>query len=138
MNRGQNIGNVIGLQPDFEVDYVSPSKADKNIIYLGGTWKSNPDDLEAINNGEITLDFSAGSVNIVAENLNDVVTMEVFLDGDYISSDLAGKDVSFDEEKAFVVVDQPRLYNVFNGKYGNHVLRLSVEKGFTFNAFTFG
>ena len=84
LSRGQNIGNQIGLQPDSKTYYPLPDETLKNIIYLEGNWKSNPDDLELISeNGLILLNFMASSVNIVANNLENPVEIEVLIDGKY-------------------------------------------------------
>jgi thiol-disulfide isomerase/thioredoxin len=136
--RGQDIGNDGGLQVRQSYDYQVPLVLDKDIIYLSGNWKSNPDDLEAMENEvEILLSYMANSVNIVADSLHSV-RLEVFIDNEYISSDLAGDDVKFVDGKSFVMVDTPQLYNLVDGEYGEHNLKLVASKGFKFNAFTFG
>ena len=75
---------------------------------------------------------------VIASNLEEAVEMEVFIDGLYVSKEQAGEDVQFDGEKAFVIVDKPQLYNVFDGDHGEYNLKLVVNEGFTFHAFTFG
>src|SRR3989344_2652951 len=136
--RGQNIGNEQGLQPGKTVVYALPLQMDHDTIYLDGTWLSNEDNLEAKSSGVIALDFTAASVNIVADALDKPVMMEVLLDGQYITEDQAGDDVEFDDGKAFVIIDEPRLYNVVDADVMNAELKLKVSQGFTFNAFTFG
>jgi thiol-disulfide isomerase/thioredoxin len=137
--RGQNVGNYDGLNPNDVVNYVLPEETDRDVIYLEGEWHSNADNLEAKEDSAlIVLDFLAGSVNIVANNLQEPVEMEVFINDKYISKEQAGNDVKFDGLRAFVVVDQPQLYNVFEGDYDKYTLKLVVKEGFTFNAFTFG
>ncbi|MDP3734778.1 MAG: thioredoxin family protein [Nanoarchaeota archaeon] len=134
--RGQNIGNDGWLRLGETVDY-SFSELNHDHIYLRGLWKSNTDDLEAQGDSSIFLGFTAKSVNIVAEG-EEPVEMDVRLDGKYITPDQAGSDVQFAGERAFVIVDEPRLYNIVDGGYGTYVLDLRVQKGFRFNAFTFG
>src|SRR3989344_3382449 len=136
--RGQNIGNEQGLQPGKTVVYAFPLQMDHDTIYLDGTWLSNEDNLEAKSSGVLALDFTAASVNIVADALDKPVMMEVLLDGQYITEDQAGDDVEFDDGKAFVIIDEPRLYNVVDADVMNAELKLKVSQGFTFNAFTFG
>ena len=71
--------------------------------------------------------------------MSDPVKLEVFIDGEYVKKEHAGSDVKFENEKAFVIIDEPRLYNVFDGMFGRHTLQLTAnETGFSFNAFTFG
>ena len=137
--RGQNVGNSGGLNSKDTVDYVLPEETDRDVIYLEGKWHSNADNLEAKeDDGFIVLDFLASSVNIVADNLQEPVEMDVLIDGSYVSKEQAGSDVQFDSLRSFVVVDQPQLYNVFEGNHGKYTLKLVVKEGFTFNAFTFG
>jgi len=65
--------------------------------------------------------------------------LEVYIDGVYVSEEQAGDDVEFEGGKAFVLIDEPRLYNLIRGDYGSYTLKLSTgSTGFTFNAFTFG
>tara|TARA_Y100000034_G_C6879393_1_gene402683 strand:+ start:839 stop:1267 length:429 start_codon:yes stop_codon:yes gene_type:complete len=132
--RGQNLGNEQKLQPDQTINYQLPSQLALDTIYLQGTWKSNPDDLKSIEEGSIILGFSASSVNIVASGNN----MEVLINDKPISKEQAGSDVKFKNGRAIIEVNEPRLYNVFNGNYGNYKLTLNVQKDFKFNAFTFG
>jgi len=136
--RGQDIGNDGGLQPDKNVDYQLPPTLKKDFIYLEGSWLSNSDNLEAKEEGSILLGFTAASVNIVADNLAEPVEMEVLLDGKYIEQSKAGNDVQFDGSRSFVLVDEPRLYNIVDNGLIESELQLRVTGGFTFNAFTFG
>jgi len=140
LSRGQNIGNDIGLQPDTTIFYSLPNEILDDIIYLEGEWKSNADDLLATKTDSlIVLKFLGESVNIVADNLVDTVIVEITVDGKYLSKEQAGTDVEFEEEKSFIVVDTPQLYNIIEGAYGRYELKLEItEKDFSFNAFTFG
>ena len=139
LNRGQNLGNLEGMQPGKIITYTLSENIFGDIIYLDGLWKSNPDNLELIgDSGLIVLNFKGKEVNIVADSLKDPLGMEVFIDGNYISEEHAGSDVVFENGRAFILVDNPQLYNVVNGQYGNHILTLKSQNGFIFNAFTFG
>jgi len=135
LTRGQDIGNAGGLQPGMSVEYPLPEKLREDRIYLVGEWFSDKENLAAEGKASIVLSFSAASVNIVADGNT---AMEVKIDGEYVSAEQAGDDVQFVNGKAFVTVDEPRLYNVVRGVHRRHVLTLTVSKEFTFNAFTFG
>jgi len=135
--RGQNVGNDGGLKVNEIFDYELPSKINDDVIYLEGKWKSNKDDLLAEEEGLIVLSFKANNVNIVGDSL-EPMQMEVFIDDEYVKEGQFGNDVKFEDGKAFVLIDEPKLYNVFRGEYGRYELRLNVNKGFNFNAFTFG
>ena len=138
--RGQNIGNEEGLQTEKVVEYELPERLQKDTLYLQGSWKSNSDNVEAISDiTSLFLDFTAGSVNIVADSLNDIsLRVDVLIDGNSISSAQAGTDVQFDNGNGFIVVNEPRLYNIIDGEYGEYSLELKTKKGFTLSAFTFG
>ena len=140
LKRGQNIGNLQGLQPGSTIYYTIPNLIFDDVIYLEGKWKSNPDDLQLTEeNGLIILKFIGNSVNIVAENLENPVIVEVFIDGNYLSKNQAGNDIRFEGDKSFINVDKPQLYNIVNGNYGRYELKLKITSSeFTFNAFTFG
>ena len=120
------------------MEYDVPTSIKSDVIYLDGKWKSNEDDLEAKDSAAIVLGFTANAVNIVADNLEEPIILEVYIGDGYVRRDQAGTDVVFDNEKSFIVVDEPRLYNVIDGEYGDYKLTLISDKGFTFNAFTFG
>ena len=136
--RSQDIGNREGLQPEKIIDYSPSGKISKNIIYLEGKWKSNPDNLETAENAKIILDFTASEVNIVAGKVEKELKLEVLINERFISKEQAGADVEFENGKSFVLIKEPRLYNLVDGDYGNYKLTLRAEKGFSFNAFTFG
>ncbi|MBS3127688.1 redoxin domain-containing protein [Candidatus Woesearchaeota archaeon] len=137
LTRAQNIGNPEGLQPEQSIDYTLPTYREKNIIYLEGTWKSNKDDLESQDEGKILLDFTASTANIVAEAPTPL-RIEVLINHAPVSSSQAGTDILFENGKSFILVQEPRLYNPIKGTYGSYTLTFKTQKGFKFNAFTFG
>lgn len=139
LSRGQNVANG-GLRPDNSLVYQLPDKLEKDVIYLEGEWMSNADHLLAMeDDASIVLDFTSIAANIVVDFEEKGTRMYVFVDGDYVTEELAGDDVQFENGKAFVEITEPQLYNIVRGEYGNHVLKLTADKkGFSFNAFTFG
>ena len=138
LSRGQDVGNIGGLKKEEVFDYVVPSNLEKDKIYLNGKWKSNSDNLELIgDNGGIILHFTAESVNIVADSINPQ-SIDILINGEFISRTQGGNDVIFFENKPFVSINKPQLYSIVNGAYESYVLELKVKKGFSFNSFTFG
>jgi len=133
--RGQNLGNEGGFK-DGANDYSFPLEIDNDVIYLDGTWKGNSDNLETFSDSKLRLFFSGASVNIVIDSLAGEV--EVLLDGEYISEEDAGEDISFSNGRSFIEIDNPRLYNLVDGNYQRSLLELRFEKGMKFSAFTFG
>ena len=137
--REQDVGNEGGMIKEEKTYYALPTEFKEDVIYLKGEWISKPDYLLSQGKTSIVLDYLATSVNIVGDTLANPVRVEVSLDGAYISKDHAGKDVKFDGEKAYIVVDRAGLYEVVDGNYGRHELRLETDStGFYFNSFTFG
>jgi len=139
--RGQNIGNKNGLQPNKIINYKSPKNIEEDIIYLEGKWKSNSDNLLAQDENEssIVLNFIAGSVNIVADSFGQPLKLNVHINNEPLKNEMAGSDILFEDNNAYIIIDEPRLYNVFNGKYGRYILKVTTQsKDFSFNAFTFG
>jgi thiol-disulfide isomerase/thioredoxin len=136
--RNQYIGNKKNAER--LEDYVLPNKLDlKDTIYLDGLWYYNPDNLHLQGEeGIIALDFTAGEVNIVAEPLGANIEMEVLIDEEYVKKEDAGSDVLFEGNRAYVIIDEAKLYNIYDGEYGNFRMDLKVGKDFSFNAFTFG
>jgi hypothetical protein len=134
--RGQNIGNEGGLQAGKVIAYELPSELQRDVLYLQGSWKSKSDDVEAVEDStSLFLDFTANSVNIVADSLTDLpLSVEVLINGQPISDEQAGTDV----QNSVVIIYEPRLYNVVAGEYGQYTLELKTKKGFAVSAFTFG
>jgi len=140
LSRGQNIGNEGGLKPDKVIDYDQVKDIEINKIYVAGEWKSNPDNLELVGLlGAVILGFVGQEVNIVANSESgNPIDVEVYINGDYILEDEAGEDVEFIDGVALIKVKEPRLYNIFKGKYDVYGLELVSTKDLSFNAFTFG
>ncbi len=155
LTRGQNIGNLGGLKSGEVFDYVLSRELEKDKIYLEGKWKSKSDDIEFYGEendiGSVVLNFTAREVNVVADSLNSQTEeakaerlyeprrVEVFINGNYIGEEQAGKDVRFSEGKSFLEIDKAQLYNVVNNEYGNYILELRfLDRGVSLNAFTFG
>ena len=107
----------------------------RNVLYLEGKWNSTREQLITASDAGLYVPLTAHSVNIVADG---DVELEVKINGKYISSSQAGSDVVFDNGRAYVVVDEARLYNLVDGEYGDYLLTLRTSEGFAFNAFTFG
>lgn len=143
--RGQNIGNDEGLQRNQIINYTLPKTIKKDTIYLNGLWKSNPENLETTGkNSSLLLEYEASSVNIVAMPLEnkDLIKVFISLDNGALPKTMAGEDVQYanDTDAAFILVTEPRLYNVINSnEWDTHLLTLTAEQeGLVLSAFTFG
>ena len=63
------LGNPEGFKPDHTVSYSIQSNTNfrPDVVYLQGTWKNNPDNMELQNDsGRILLTYYAKAVNIIA------------------------------------------------------------------------
>ncbi len=138
--RGQNIGNTGGLRSGVEFTYTLNAKLESNIMYLDGLWEANEDNLGAKEGGAaVYLVYTAGAVNIVAK-AEVPAKLFVTMEGKPLPKEFTGSDVNFDAEgKSYVLIDEPRLYNLISGDHETALLTLTAEKaGLSFNAFTFG
>lgn len=90
---------------------------------ITGDWKITGEYIENINNGELTLEFDARSINLVIETL-DSGKIEVLVDDEIVDS--------------FIPMEN-KMYNIVNlKKQEEHTLKLRVEGKLRLFAFTFG
>ena len=132
------LGNIQGFNPEKTVNYTIPgSNLEPNVIYLQGSWKNNPDNMELVGpDGKITLVYSAKSVNIVAGGKGEVTVGE---DGKGEQTNNSSKGNDTDPEGK-LSIDGQRLYNIAdNTNYGNHHIEIDAKgPGFKIYTFTFG
>lgn len=132
--RGQNVGNPEGMQPNKIVNYTFPGLIQIDTIYLEGLWLSSADNLIAESDGTIKLYYKASKVNAVGEGVDGNVSAQILLNGAPISASVEGSDV----KNSTATFNDPRLYNLVSGDYGQYVLEIRVGAGFALNSFTFG
>lgn len=133
-NRNQ-LGSSEGFQPEKIVKYSEPSKIDLHKFYPIGEWENFEDSMRLESeNGSIKLLYNAKEVNIVIENYAE---LEIFLDGEPLPNEYAGKDVIKDN---ILRVSEAGLYNVISSENSaSHILEIKVKgKGFQIFTFTFG
>ncbi len=132
-----NLGNGEGFQPGLVVNYTLPESGVPNVVYVAGSWKSNPDSLELVSGeGRVILKYTARAVNIVAGPGQQPALLQVILDGSFVNSTNSGSDVVNSVAK----VDGQRLYNlVYDSGYYTKVIEINVKgEGFKLYTFTFG
>ena len=107
-----------------ERTYALPDNVPPNRFALSGLWNVTDDRATSSADGdEILLRFNAPKVNLVASSLSPQ-TLSVVVDG---------------APQPPVTVDGSRLYSLYSGTSGEHVLRLKVPKaGLSAYTFTFG
>ncbi len=118
-----HLGNEEGWQPDKIVTYTLPTEITTSKFYLGGTWKNNDDNMEAVENATIVLYYTAKDAYMVA-GADEVSDVEAIIDGQSIGS--------------FSVKDQTLYTAVDGASYGSHLLELRVPEGVRVHTFTFG
>jgi cytochrome c biogenesis protein CcdA/thiol-disulfide isomerase/thioredoxin len=106
---------------------------------LGGTWNITDEYAVAQANSILTYHFSASKVYMVLNpgTNGGTVKVKVLLDGNPISSDVAGADV----KNGSLTIDSDRLYNIVDlkGVTGDHILVLEFQTaGAEVYTFTFG
>jgi thiol-disulfide isomerase/thioredoxin len=139
-----SLGNPEGFRPDQAVTYSVPSNTDfkPHIVYLQGSWKNNPDNMQLqSDSGRIVLAYYGKSINIIAGgNGTGIVSNDKEKEGAAsatLSNNSQGKDLSSDGSFR---IDGQRLYNLaIHNNYSNHTIIIDVKgKGFQFYTFTFG
>jgi len=133
-NRNQ-LGSEEGFQPGKTISYSDPDNIDLHKFYLIGDWKNYDDSMELISEtGTIKLLYNAKEVNIVTENDGE---LEIFLDGDPLPAQYAGKDITAINT---LQVTEAGLYNIINSESStSHVMEIKVAgEGFQVFTFTFG
>ena len=133
-NRNQ-LGSEEGFQPGKTISYSEPGNIDLHKFYLVGDWKNYDDSMELISEtGTIKLHYNAKEVNIVTENDGE---LEIFLDGDPLPAEYAGKDITAANT---LQVTEAGLYNIISSESSaSHVMEIKVTgEGFQIFTFTFG
>ncbi len=132
---GRNqLGSPEGFNPGQDVSYSIPEKLTQHNFYLEGTWKNLQGSMRLVSEtGTILLPFHAKEVNIVT--VNDA-ELEIYLDGEKLPSDYAGKDVV----ESSVMISEDGLYNLITSEEASsHLLQIDVKNtGFEIYTFTFG
>ena len=107
-----------------ERSYALPDSVPQNRFALSGRWNVTEDRATSSADGdEIVLRFNAPKVNLVAGSASPQ-TLSVIVDG---------------MPQPPVTIDGSRLYPLYSGSRGEHVLRLRAPKaGLSAYSFTFG
>ena len=138
------LGNPEGFRPGQVVTYSIPSNTDfkPHIVYLQGSWKNNPDNMQLqSDSGRIVLAYYGKSVNIIAGgNGTGVVSNDKekeVAESATLSNNSQGEDLSSDGSFR---IDGQRLYNLaIHNNYGDHTIIIDVKgRGFQYYTFTFG
>ena len=137
-NRNEYLAN--GTQGTAGTQTLSiPDMINLNSLYLGGAWNFDPEYAEATQTGDsIEYQYKAKNVYFVASSENANGTrVKILIDGQPISSAMAGSDVAAD---GTVTIKDNRLYNlVADSEYSEHTITIEVlDPGLDAYTFTFG
>ena len=133
-NRNQ-LGSIEGFQPEKTVTYLEQENIDLHKFYLFGNWFNHQDSMELISDeGTIKLLYNAKEVNIVTDKEAE---LEIFLDGEPLSENYSGRDISSGNT---LKVSEPDMYNIINSDTSSsHIMEIKIKgKGFQIFTFTFG
>ena len=137
--KGRNqLGSNEGFRPGSTVSYLEPDKIEPHKFYPIGDWKNYGESMELVSEtGVIKLLYNAKEVNIVTENSAD---LEILLDGEPLSAEYAGANISRDGSSSTLHVDDAGLYNIINSDAASsHLIEIKIKgKGFQIFTFTFG
>ncbi|MBI2102630.1 thioredoxin family protein [Candidatus Woesearchaeota archaeon] len=136
--RGQNSGNDEGVRADRTFQYVLPKSLPEDTFTLEGLWSSGKEQLASKGESSLYFNYLAKSINVVAAKEELSVTVEILLDGKSLNKENAGSDITFVDGRSFLIVTEPRLYNLVEGEYGRYTITLKTTEGLLINAFTFG
>jgi thiol-disulfide isomerase/thioredoxin len=140
------LGNPEGFKPNHTVSYSIQSNTNfkRDVVYLQGNWKNNPDNMELQNDtGRILLIYYGKAVNIIAGGKGGGVVSNDMGAGAGAASTAKtpnkslGLDLSLDGSFR---IDGQRLYNLsIHNNYAVHNIVIDIKgKGFQFYTFTFG
>lgn len=129
-----HLGSDEGFRPGQTVTYERPASISQDKFYMEGTWENGRDGMQLVGEeGSVLLKYSAKEVNIVTSGVG---TIQVLVDGEPISPDIAGADV--DAATGTIATDEPRLYNVVSAESSStHEMELFIANGGDFEIFTF-
>jgi len=140
--RNTGMGNPVDCDPQGNCAYHDRDKSHQlGVVYLDGMWTQTEEYLEHLGSdkGHILLAYQAGEVNLVmvAEGQGRV---DVLIDGAPIQKGLAGADVRFEGERAFMTIDRQDMFRIVKGKsVERHELTLATSSpGLRCYAYTFG
>jgi cytochrome c biogenesis protein CcdA/thiol-disulfide isomerase/thioredoxin len=123
-----------------EQTFTLTPKPPLNSFSFGGTWNITDEYAVAGANAVLTYHFSASKVYMVlnpGSSAGNVIKVKVFLDGNQITSDVSGVDIT----NGILTIDSDRLYNIVDlkGTVGDHILQFEFQTpGAEVYTFTFG
>lgn len=129
-----SLGNVEGYNPESILMYEDSNVHLDGRFYLRGIWFSDKNcmrlDHPVGEEGHVAFSYRAVEVNLVLRSAVDsALRLSVRQDDRYLSPGICGEDAVLDRDgQSFIVVDEPRMYNVVRNKeFGEHELKLITD-----------
>ena len=134
------LGNLLSPEnvvPGQAVDFTTPNDLPSNAFAFSGSWTLQPEFASPSAGSSLSFNFTAKDVYLVMRPTGTGTgTVSVSLDGQPITADSKGRDVSGSQ----VTIDKDRLYHLVHlAEAANHTLTLTFSPGnIEVFAFTFG
>jgi thiol-disulfide isomerase/thioredoxin len=137
-----NIGNSENTSPNKTTIFKAPMKLQEDKLYFDGAWKLSREFATPATKDEsrLVINYQAKETNLVIHPQAEAgFKVIVEQDGKPVAKEDRGADISEEGGKTFLLVKEPRMYNIINNsKFGRFVLRLSSDSpSFGAYAFTF-
>lgn len=141
--RINNLGNQEESIPiDQAYEFSEPENIAPNRFYFVGSWKIGAEMAVFVGeDGKIIIHYKASKVNMVLVSENNISTIELKLDGQYLNQENKGRDVFFKSGKSLADIQLPQLYNLVDtgNNYDWHILEIILDSpGLSAFTFTFG
>ena len=139
------IGNIEGFSPESVTHFEDPKFYLEGRIYLHGNWLNDRNCLKLEESegreGHLAMTYKAKEVNTVIKPEGEKqFQVMISQDGAPLTAENKGDDVVTDNEgRSFILVKQPKLYNIVRNKeFGEHSLKLSSRSnGFALYSISF-
>jgi len=137
-----HIGNTEEETPNKIVNFKAPATLKEDQLYFDGEWKVSRESASPSGSGisSLLINYQAKEVNLVIHPQAEA-GFKVFVEQDKkpIAKEDRGADITEEDGKTFLLVGEPRMYNIINNsKFGHFTLRLSSDNpSFGAYAFTF-
>jgi thiol-disulfide isomerase/thioredoxin len=137
-----HIGNAEEEKPHKVVDFKAPVKLKEDQLYFNGQWKVEKEFATPSGKGisSLLVNYQAKEVNLVIHpQAESGFKVKVEQNDKPVPKEDRGADIIDESGKTFLVVNEPRMYNLINNsKFGHFTLRLSSDNpSFGAYAFTF-
>jgi predicted RND superfamily exporter protein len=115
-------GNHHGIK-----DYELPKNRSKDKIYLEGKWEQEKDYIEAKQNSEIRFSLNSNELDLTVNPNDGLRDIEIYVDGKPLDKEQAGDDVRIEEDRSYLRVKKPGIFNLTKSKVESSEVTLSVD-----------